>query len=434
MDDYDVSISMLTPIKKIRNLTLTSPGSPIRYPSMSDFPVKDSIFLNMVDKGYSQTLSDKVLRELDNRANEISMNLTTHVPKPATSKKRYSGAHRPLFSKMESISSHYAAARAHEDSSPGIDFASSATKKRRTLNGPEEMFGGLDKENDSPTRRKTPAHASNAAFGNILKLPLLAPGYVPNLAPSDSFSLHSSPTLAPAPLLSSPFRKESSRKMPSRDPWSQSPRHEIYESPSRIPVPNSSPTRRISPSKGSMNLNSLLQDDDGFAKPAVPKYRRQTSLQMAGVQPSLQKQPSLLNLQKKPSLLNLQKKPSQLNLQRPSIPNLHKRPSIPSLQKKPSIPSLQKKPSISSLQPRPFTPAIQKTSTGLQKKTSTTSLNRTPTVPKPFSLYDKPTISSSQKSLTSHVPESASTHSLSSARSVSQRSLSKFQKFKSRFS
>lgn len=500
--DCDTSMSGLnTPIKKIRNLTLVSPKppSPVRYPSMSDFPIpsdfssthyptsnftsnfagnfssnfndylhteeikSDPIFQNMVDKGYSQTISNKVLRELDSRANEISSRLG---PTPLTAaitaqkkKKRYSGIHRPLFSKMESISSHYAASRSHPDSSPAKDFPSSATKKRRTLNGPEEIFG--NKENESPIRKTSgrPGYARNShqssqtshsSHSQIPFLSLKAPvlGTAPSLAPARSG--------AGNVLLSSPTRPETS--------------------PSRAEVSGlnlSSPSKfnKISPSKGSMNLNLLLHGDDEFVKPA-PKIR-QSSLQMAGVYlgdgpsletkpsiPSLQKKSSIPSLQKKPSIPSLQKKSSIPSLQKKqSVPSLHKKQSIPSLHKKQSIPSLQKRPSNSTLQKKPMLPpsytpgstSLQTAATSLtpsvttfakpshpssqslrtlQKKPSASTLNKV-TVPQPFSLYDRPTISSSQKSLSS----STSQRSLSSLQSqASERSLNRFQKFKSRFS
>lgn len=488
--DYDTSMSGLsTPIKKIRNLTLVSPNpaSPVHYPSMSDFPIPsdfnanystnypadyptsnltanfndyirteainlDPIFQNMVDKGYSQTISNKVLQELDSRANEISSRL---IPTPLAAaitaqknKKRYSGIHRPLFSKMESISSHYAASRTHPDSSPAKDFPSSATKKRRTLNGPEEIFG--DKENESPMR-KVGGRSESAKTSRHSQQTVPVLGTAPSLsAPARSISGKA--------LLSSPIRQESS---PSR-----------FQVDSHLSSPNK--FSKISPSKGSMNLNLLLHGDDNFVKPA-PKIR-QSSLQMAGVYgegTSLQKKPSLQTLQKKPSIQTLQKKLSIPTLQKKlSIPTLQKKSSIPALQKKQSIPSLQKKPSTTTLLKKPSIPNLQKMPMGppsyagsmsnttslhktfqkpnlqstpltkqpssqskhtLHKKPSTSTLNKV-TIPQPFSLYDRPTISSSQKSLSS-MTSSTSNRSINTLQSqASQRSLNRFQKFKSRFS
>lgn len=467
-----------TPIKKIKNLSLHSPKppSPVRYPSMSDFTVEDPIFHNMVDKGYLKTISNKVLLELDTRASEISNRLNSnvsHAVSAATKKKRYSGIHRPLFSKMELISSHYAASRGTE-TSPSHDFPSSATKKRRTLNGPEEIFG---KENESPTRKPQRCGEGETAQQSQRKagFTLLAPslGMTPSLAPDTA------PSLAPVTgninsLRSSPIRMDTREdlarpasrmsRLPSRN----------MELPSRSGDLSSSPGKftKISPSKGSMNLNSLLHGDE-FAKPVKI---RQSSLQMAGVS-NLQKQPSISNLQKKPSIPQLQKKSSIPQLQKkPSIPQLQKKPSIPQLQKKTLIPQLQKKPSIPQFNTKPVaqvssqfsshslsTNTFQKplkpvskiqslprdsardttrdTSGYISRDRSSVSLNRKAsnsniTIPKPFSLYDRPTISSSQKSLgNGQVSSSNSSRSISSLNSqASQRSLNRFQKFKSRFS
>ncbi|OBA19996.1 hypothetical protein METBIDRAFT_32994 [Metschnikowia bicuspidata var. bicuspidata NRRL YB-4993] len=508
MDDYSGS-ALNTPMKKIRNLTIHSPmlTSPIRYPSMSDFPIDcDPINESMVEKGYSQTLSNAVLRELDTRAQEISSNVTvgSSTSKPMlVNRKRYSGIHKPLFSKMDSITSHYAAARQSDPTTQ--DISSSATKKRRTLNGPEDIFLA-SQEDPSPTRRKThikagapngdaianpsrpnPRNLSNDVFSARLQ-PLKL--NVPLAASNPSKSALVSPTISSTRLLSSPIK-----------------------------------TPGISPSKGSMNLHGLLLNDTIFAKPEGPVRIRQLSLQMAGVKPpeggipslsrktssselqrtrfgfDLQKKPSVdgLNrhysvngLQASSSVNSLQKKPSAGNLQKkPSIPSLQKKPFIPSLQKKPSIPSLDKKTSVSNLQKKKSIPSFKNTpkdsyvpsqicsgtfssllkgqklpshsnlapdrlrdtsmlcessSRPSSRNFMTSSGHATPsssqfqsrgtksnvTIPKPFSLYSKPTISSSQKTF-------GSQNSLNSAMSnasllASQRSSNRFQKFKSRFS
>lgn len=472
MDEGSTSV-LSTPIKKIRNLTLNSPSSPVRYPSMSDFPTgKDSIGQSMVEKGYSQTLSNKVLRELDTRATEISMRIASGMapaqPVPVRNK-RYSGIHRPLFLKMDSISSHYAAARpmAFAGSSPSRDIPSSATKKRRTLNGPEEIFA-FNKENESPSHRKAPC-GERIKTDDISVVPIDF-GSLPEAFASAFSSRLPAPKLGPVslapPLRSSPIRLD------------------LNLSPTRIPAPGSLPLRRISPSKGSMNLNLLLHEP--FAKPVLPSRMRQSSLQMAGVVPeqrldqppsqqpysfgllrnsqslipslqkkssipSLQKKPSVPSLQKKPSIASLQSKPSISNLQSKPSPSLQKKPSVsalqkpavPTLQKKPSVPTLQKKPSVPSFQ-KPQVPSLQKkplnslgglasalSTPSLQKKQSSSTLRSNVTVPQPFSLYYKPTVASSQKSFGS-MQSSESSHSLSSQ--TTSRSLKRFQKFKNRFS
>lgn len=482
--------------------------SPIRYPSMSDISVKpvplEEISQNMIERGYSRTLSTKVLRELDTRASEISRQISTNdasVIRPSGAKlKRYSQFHKPIFQKMESISSHYAASRNGSQTSQSKELLSSATKKRRTLNGPEEIFA-LENDNESPTRRKETAPPQR-------NTPFM--GAVPTLAADLS---------KPTPLLSSPYRDLEaspfipvvSQVSPTRtlDPASQS----------------SSPTKftRISPSKGSMNLNKLLLDDFEFAKPAGPVKLRQSSLQMAGVAPTtglkgipqLLKKTSIPSLQKKPSLSSFQsntshslsKKPSAGNLLRDTTTNStthrtlyqtrseststfkerseHSRIHVDlelSLKKKQSfsllnhkdvagflakagIPLLNKKPLLTTLNrgSRQVAPSQNSSQTSttrhvynhvpnsssqrssisqygkLLDPTLTSSLSSLTilsirsniTVPKPFSLYNKPTISSSQKSFGA-MQSSASLRSL--ALTINARPTNKHLSIKSSFS
>lgn len=423
-----MSPGLNTPMKKIRNLSIRSPGSPQNLPPLDfapSYPLQYPVLDNMATRGYSQTLSTKVLRELDSRAAEIRRNFPTSTTKSATNTPN-------PFSQLESISLHYAAGRAQTNTSPG--YGSSATKKRRTLNGPEEIFGP-DKENESPVRRK-----------------------MPELGPTLS-SLRSSPVkevpLAPLALPS------------------------LRHSPASFSRPSLSPLK-ISPSKGHMNLNGLLRGEDGDA--SAPKSRA-TSLESAGVLPAkfavprsrasrhpsfqpsaplavppLLKKPSIPTLSKKPSVPSLQKKPLAPHLgEKPQmkkhmslsqlqntlcIPQLHTKPSMPQLQKKPSIPQLQKKPSIPRLQKKSSIPQLQKKPSIPQLHSRPPSAETHPrpsisqlhknlplapalagrshvTVPQPFSLYNKPTILLLQKSL---------------ALAASDRLLGRFQKFKDRFS
>lgn len=84
------------------------------YPNISHLQAKEGNELEkeFEDLGYSNTLSTKVLSELNQRAatkKPSSNNLNASVLSPRSS--RYNSTHRTKFQKMESISSHYAAAR-----------------------------------------------------------------------------------------------------------------------------------------------------------------------------------------------------------------------------------------------------------------------------------------------------------------------------------
>lgn len=494
------SFELSTPIKKIRNLTLnlpnrfTSPNrpgnSPI-YPSLTDITssmelsnnVSTDMASNMIGRGYSKTITNKVLNELNMRATEISLSICaqqtapTLAPNPTERrKKRYSGIHRSKFNKMDSISSHYAASRTHNDRLPvktalesefkrsqnvmdvedqsndagkrnsTIDI-SSINKRRRTLNGPEEVLHFQQQQQQKLVRKVTPPQHPGALSSPIR---------------------HSEEPmrtqLLPAPVLENTPSLQAGRSSPVRE--------------DRL-----SPARKISPSKGSMNLNGLLTSPESdnmhldsspkqrtFLKPTLPVHKRRPSLlELAGVKstntPSLQHKTSIPKLQHKTSNSRLTKKPSlsdvNYNNAVTSIPKLSKKPSIPTLERKPPIPGVDRKPSIPTLNKKPSSTGLNsgnsvassygsastsylKTSV-LHKKPSSSSISATTqkpriyrdassssissthskvTVPQPFSLYNRPTILSSQKSMGLYEKPTVST---------SQKSLNKFQRFKDRF-
>ncbi|CAK7916265.1 hypothetical protein CAAN1_26S00342 [[Candida] anglica] len=486
MDISNISAELSTPIKRIKNLHITSPT--FQFAPKNLYPTLNDLDTEMANKGYSRRLTNNVLDELDARASEISrymspLNNSTNIMSPghssgasascsgsgsgagaaAARRKRYSGVHRDRFNKMDSISSHYAASRDHHvrrpttTTTPGSctpsgvqveaqtphpmirnevhhqniptkmdiddkrepeEIVSSVTKRRRTLHGPEEVIP-VSVLQSSPTTSAVPH-------------PILHP---PSPCPQTKASV--------------------------------SPVHSI----------NSSPIRKISPSKGSMNLNQLLNNTASsasastyssaaptyssasmsasasasastrreflkprpvlkpHAQPQSPGRVRISSLEMAGVKstsnasinsfikapsppsssttPQLHKKPSYTSLGSHPSLHRKTSIPVMNNsatsststsshMPAPSIPTLKKKTSIPTLQKKPSIPTLSRKSSHSTLADthfsHQFTPHV--------------------TTPKPFSLYNKPTISSSQKS----IDKQTTAHPAAPARSLKHKS------------
>ena len=402
--DMDVDTSLSTPIKKIKGLSL---GSPL-YPSLNDFQL-DNMANQMVNRGYSQTLTSNVLEELNARASELSPNIclspSNNVSTTSASRrnKRYSGIHRAKFNKMESISNHYSVKNRDADSNINRNDVGKRNlanmdiinKKRRTLMGMEQT----------------------------LKL---------------------SPVKYTVPQNSSPIKES----------------------------PQSSPIKKISPSKKSMNLNKLLNEDEGkrstslgmagvspirtlsvlsipkLAKPtlipkdshnsasprikhSIPqlhdtKFTNQENKENAPIprSPSSKSQKLTFNttLQNNPALSNKQQIPvlsHKLSIpslsQKLSIPKLSHKLSIPKLSHKLSIPSLSHKHSSSTFQKPPKPLSKSKSSyhdsikliprqekQAFPKSNSTNLSDQQPkryTIPKPFSLYNKPTISSSQKSL-----------------------------------
>ncbi|EEQ46165.1 hypothetical protein MG5_04082 [Candida albicans P57072] len=413
-------VSMNTPIKKIRDLTLNSPSSGHQldlhlhdtstfysnsiYPSLDDIQTSPTA-ATMLQKGYSQKITNNVLSELNSRAQQllgspppISRSNNYSNGDSSSNKvmnrrnKRYSTIHMNKFTQMDSINQHYSvhmktpSPQKSESPSSG-EMEESATKRRRTLNGSDQ----------------------------IVAVPVI--------------------------------QKETTVEN------------------------DSSPNRKISPSKGSRDLNSILRrkttetgspNKENFVKPYPPTNKlRQSSLEMAGVvhtsspsQHQQQQQQKLADppcLYKKRSIPQLQKKSSHPTLNRKSsIPTLNKKSSIPSLQRKSSIPSFSGTPSpnmpsmyfahspVNSMPPPPpphgsHLPALNKKpsftqtnkntprltrvspsksipssvssrsvdSRALQNSTNlpTMTKSKSVTIPQPFSLYDKPTVSSSLKSL-----------------------------------
>lgn len=364
-----------TPIKKIQKLSIHSPD----------------IKQIMVDKGYSNSISDKVINELNVKLNDIS-NLPSYQEDKFKGinelhNDQFDKIHNTHFEQMESIMNHYSIKRNTLE-------VNNTKKKRRTLTGVEE----------SPV-------LLNNAF-NRLTAPKLSSN-IPIISPTRNNGNH---------LLSSPINTSNNCSFlssPNRVESSESPNGSNRTSPNRI-----SPSR-ISPSRGSYNLNGILNRKISVPKqktvsptrdfklpktftkidpsninnkPQLPELSERTT-------PSLQKKSSIPTLQKKPSIPTLQKKPSIPTLQKkPSIPTLQKKPSIPNLNKKSSIPTLQKKPStsfsnnsISSISTAPVfnyvsNPTTHVNESNIYFKNSSESSNS-------LSSYAKPTISSSQKSL-----------------------------------
>ncbi|RCK64795.1 hypothetical protein Cantr_00849 [Candida viswanathii] len=470
--DYPPVVSMNTPIKKIRNLTLNSPPSRTHhhsenkhnrtssftstgntealYPTMDDIQTSPTAS-TMLQKGYSQRLTNNVLAELNSRAQEISQ-LMGSPTSPGQShhhnhnqnnqntlqsqsqnmlsgntnqvmnrrNKRYSGIHFSKFKQMESINLHYSV-HVKTPSPQKTDMGTSSSSSMMSTHGRSASRDSIQHNHrgleESASKRRRTLNGND----EVVAIPII--------------------------------QKKNTIKEAN----------------------SSSPMRKISPSKGSRNLNSMLRqttetgspNKEDFIKPYPPSFKlRPSSLEMAGVllPPSQQHQqldhsrfvkPMAPSLQKKSSIPTLNKKSSIPSLRKaPSIPSLQKNSSIPTLNRKSSIPTLQKKSSMSSLNrsfgspPSPPPPLPHHQMSTLEKKppipqfynngsrntphlsrvspsrsipmsSSTKSVNsrvlynstnqdhtnnntlpksKSVTIPQPFS-YDKPTISSSQKSL-----------------------------------
>ncbi|AOA63175.1 Hypothetical protein PP7435_CHR3-0808 [Komagataella phaffii CBS 7435] len=184
--DKEDSIS-LTPVKKFATLNLSSAqkGRKPLYPSLEGFPdthespnqIQHHLSLSMgfdTDKSleslFPRRLNKSVLEELNDRTEKIKGSLSYRQKLQGSSlkssslkeKSRFSLAHSSIFDKMESIKDHCAAQRLErrvvEQSDQGDGRPSllqTATKRRRTLRGPQEIREPLKETNTLRTSTKS---------------------------------------------------------------------------------------------------------------------------------------------------------------------------------------------------------------------------------------------------------------------------------------
>lgn len=402
--DMDVDTSLSTPIKKIKGLSL---GSPL-YPSLNDFQL-DNMANQMVNRGYSQTLTSNVLEELNARANELSPNIclspSNNVSTTSASRrnKRYSGIHRAKFNKMESISNHYSVKNRDADSNINRNDVGKRNlanmdiinKKRRTLTGmeqtlklspvkytvPQNSSPIKESPQSSPIKKISPSKKSM----NLNKLLNEGEGKrytslgMAGVSPTRTLSVLSIPKLAKPSLVPKDSHNSASPRIKHSIPKLHATKFTNQENKENAPIPRSPSSK-----SQKMTFNTTLQNT-----------------------------PALSNKQQIPALSHKLSIPSLS--QKLSIPKLSHKLSIPRLSHKLSIPSLSHKQSSSTFQkpPKPLSKSISSYHDSIKlipiqekqafpRSNSTNLSDQQPkryTIPKPFSLYNKPTISSSQKSL-----------------------------------
>lgn len=283
---FNMSMELRTPIKKLDRLNLHSPTSNCSiYPMIEDI-FDTNVTNSMLNKGYSQKLTNNVLQELNLRASTINnsnINNMNSLGKPTSPNpinrrnSRYSQIHKKQFQNMTSIQNHYSVKEWNttRSSQESKDLSSSDIKRRRTLTSDDML----------------------------------------SYKPIQSEQLHSSP-----------IRKIS----PSKKHLNL---HQLLnEHDTNCTQEFKVPSNRIRYSSLEM---AGVKTAEHVSK--LPRKPSSSNLQM---KPSLN-QISNPNLNKKSSIPTLNKKSS--------IPSLQKKSSIPSLQKQTSIPSLQKKSSFSNL-------------------------------------------------------------------------------------
>lgn len=280
-----------TPIKKIEKLCIESPN----------------LRQIMVEKGYSQMISDKVFQDMnkylspekvyedkENRYIDIDDYSPRNSPQMNDFNKFFNDLHRVEFKSMESINTHYSITKLQENPKEKVY----STKKRRTLTGIEE----------SPVFQETES------------LPVLLGKLDPQGQQQTS------------PILSynqvSPNKKSSQKVSPNKISLNK-------VSPNKI-LPN-----KISPSKKSYNLNELLTSPTKINSSDIPKLNKDFKLPSLNVSSIPQLNKPSINLQHKSSIPTLTHKSSIPSFNHPD--GLAHKSSIPKLSKtvphKSSIPS-----------------------------------------------------------------------------------------------
>lgn len=307
-----------TPMKKIQSLSIHSPD----------------IKQIMLQKGYSNAISDKVLNDLNFKLNDI-----TNV---ADIDDKFNQIHNKNFNQMESIINHYSMKRQGDNSNLN-------KKKRRTLTGIEELISSPSQER-SPERMVRDGHDLGRGLGRDV-----AP-VVPGLAGFLGLILSGPTRLSPgkvSPTKLSPTRQSrqprQSRQSPTRAPKISPPKISAPKisppkiSPPKISAPTVSlaPTTspKISPSKKSFDLNGMLNRKISIPR-SPDKFKQPQTFQRI--------EPQIPKLQKKSSIPTLQKRPSNSSILSVKQPTLTKKSSIPTLQKKPSTASINSQSSMSS--------------------------------------------------------------------------------------
>lgn len=367
---FDSSMELSTPIK---NLRLGSPSrlSPI-YPNLDDILPSSSPPLNsyMQSLGYLRKLSSNVLKELNQRASQISEKMKSPPSSHAQARRR---------SKLESISSHYsvrARKKLHNKESPqsasqsNTNFISNSNSNSTSTSQSVEYKEHSNKRESLvgsaySKRRRT---SNLAGEPNMIHLPRLSPlkqfsSPLKRISPSKKYNdLHSILTLEPEEK-TSPVKfavpKPPTRTLTSRPSVLQ------LAGVKPLPANHNSTHTTLSGSPSSKLLTSTK-------KPPAPVLSKTQALKPKTSASSLKAQPNQLHSKQPPNQPN---HPHSLSLSHSlsrSVPNLAANSSIPSLKPAPKV-KLTRSPTSRSL--------------------------KAPTVPQPFLLYDKPTVSSSQKSL-----------------------------------
>lgn len=415
-----------TPITRIKNLRITSPEDiPIEGSCNGGSGldvVQDRLILQaMIEKGYSQKITNNVLHELNARANDIALQLKLPSTKDVMlqrRRKRFSGIHRAGFDKMESILDHYSVKGVHEQKDP-----ETVTKKRRTLTGIElssspvkspprsssrdnGMSSSPSKELDSsPTRRISPSKKSFNLNG-ILKGPsdrtdLL---FTPNTLRHNIHNIGSSPKIKSdiCPKLTPPSLSEVKlTRLPSNKSLaSQKPAFPNSEK-LRSVEPYSNKDRRYA-SSGSTTTSTVIN------KPSMMHHTRTSNIGISRHESTASASSKQKTAASSESWTKPLGRPTLIRMNVPSLrlvsssgPHGSSREDIKSRHNSTQSLLLRKSATQERLTSLSHSSIPRQSSMSSMSSSRLLSDHKKPnyTIPKPFSLYNKPTISSSQKAI-----------------------------------
>lgn len=395
---FNLSMELSTPIKKIKNLQLDDHLDPGHQGvTVSQAP---DITQLMYQKGYLMKLTTNVLSELNQRVDQISdMSFDCNTLTDSVTERRnqrYLGAHRRRFNNMESISSHYAAHKQKKDllKQP----LEGDLKRRKTLTGHDRVPGPLLKTKDNDRKIAPSRRMTNLSEVAQPRSQGFAKPYPPSRARYSSLEMAG-------------VKKEAAQTTPDT--------RLFYKTPCNLFKAKASEKSHLT----NTNQASQISQINHTSQNNHTNYNNHTTLTNHTTHTNTTPLTHAKNLFYKTPSSSLRlmllwatsspvSSPPHSSVKPLKIPTLALMRSL-SLYSQPTIASQSKLPQLRSMRllstETPKLPSLRSmrllSTQGLDTpKLPSLRLERSlraPTVPQPFSLYAKPTILSSQKSLSS---------------------------------
>lgn len=377
MDD----IHLNTPIKKIEALNLRSAQT-------TSFRHGQSYGKEAMDREYPKTLTNNVLKELNARAEAICLKIK--LPQSPTepkniSRSRYSKIHRSKFDKMDSIADHYSVKGLGSNGKRVVTSEDSAAKRRKALTG--TAIPNSDSNSNRPLPQSSPLKGISPSkrshnLHQLLKEGQgdLQPGNIGTKESLPRSSQELSETARTSGLKEIPSFNQTDNQIQSKHQRDRfSPRSTVLGNRNTKNANHVCNRRRVdynSELENRRNTNMDPNRQESIAQILGPRHEGTLKENI----PSLQAFQTSTNFTRSPSAplakTNSINRKDKENIQRPCSKTKEN--------------SLDRKTTHSKFLD---SKALQRDySFGHRKEPKYT-------VPKPFSLYNKPTISSSQKSI-----------------------------------